>query len=290
MLKADYRSRAQVYADLGIAVVALIWGISTVLCKLVLASLPPFAFQSIRFWLAFIVLGLFFFPRLRLTNRKVWKAGIITGLAIISAYSLQVVGMVYTSATNSAFLISMGVVIIPLFNAVVKRRLPSWAVVVSVLLCLVGLYLLTGWQGSFNRGDLLCLIGAAACSLYYILNDALTRDLEYLSVAFIQLLTGAVVSSMVALLTHAAFTLAQVRSSWLALLFISVLATALVTPLQVASQRYTTTTRVGIILLLEPVTAAILAFFFLHEVLGLTGVIGCLLILGGLFIGELKRI
>ncbi|MDD3365340.1 MAG: DMT family transporter [Syntrophomonas sp.] len=76
----------------------------------------------------------------------------------------------------------------------------------------------------------------------------------------------------------------------LTLLFVSILATALVTPLQVASQRYTTTTRVGIILLLEPVTAAILAFFFLHEILGLAGIIGCLFILSGLLLGEWKRV
>ncbi len=289
-LKTGSYTRAQAFADLGIAVVGIIWGASTVVCKYLLTSMQPFAFQSIRFWLAFVILGIFFFPHLRRAGKKEWQVGIITGLAVISAYSLQIVGMLYTSATNTAFIISLGVIIIPLFNAIWGKKLPSAAVVVSVLLCLTGLYLLTGWQGSFNLGDFLCLIGAVACSIYYILNDHLTKAMDYFSVAAIQLLTGAVASSLVALFTHTTVTLAQVRSNWLALIFVGILATALVTPLQVASQRYTTTTRVGIILLLEPVMAAVLAFFFLHEILGLAGIIGCLFILSGLVLGEWKRI
>lgn len=289
-MKTDSYTRTQAFADLGIAAVGIIWGASTVVCKYLLTSMQPFAFQSIRFWLAFVILGIFFFPHLYRAGKKEWQVGIITGLAVISAYSLQIVGMLYTSATNTAFIISLGVIIIPLFNAIWGKKLPSVAVVVSVLLCLTGLYLLTGWQGSFNLGDFLCLIGAVACSIYYILNDHLTKAMDYFSVATIQLLTGAVVSSLVALFTHTTVTLAQVRSNWLALIFVGIVATALVTPLQVASQRYTTTTRVGIILLLEPVMAAVLAFFFLHEILGLAGLIGCLFILSGLFIGEWKRV
>ena len=289
-LKTSSYTRTLAFADLGIAVVGLIWGASTVVCKYLLTNLQPFAFQSFRFWLAFVFLGIFFFPHLHRAGKKEWQVGIITGLAVISAYSLQIVGMLYTSATNTAFIISLGVIIIPLFNAICGKKLPSAAVVASVLLCLIGLYLLTGWQGSFNFGDFLCLIGAVACSIYYILNDYLSKEMDYLSVATIQLLTGAIFSSIIAFFTHTTITLAQVRSSWLALLFVGILATALVTPLQVASQRYTTTTRVGIILLLEPVTAAILAFFFLHEILGLAGIIGCLFILSGLFLGEWKRV
>lgn len=289
-LKANSYTRTQAFADLGIAVVGIIWGASTVVCKYLLTNLQPFAFQSIRFWLAFIILAILFFPQLYRAGKKEWQAGIATGLAVISAYSLQIVGMLYTSATNTAFIISLGVIIIPLYNSIWGKKMPSAAVVTSVLLCLIGLYLLTGWQGSFNLGDFLCLIGAVACSIYYILNDHLTKALDYRSVAAIQLLTGAVFSTLIAIFTHTAVTLAQVRSNWLALLFVGILATALVTPLQVASQRYTTTTRVGIILLLEPVMAAVLAFFFLHEILGLVGLIGCFSILGGLFLGEWKRV
>jgi Predicted permease, DMT superfamily len=286
----DKDVNVQAFADLGIAVVGIIWGASTVVCKQLLTSLQPFAFQSIRFGLAFIVLGILFFPQLYRAGKKEWQVGIITGLAVISAYSLQIVGMLYTSATNTAFIISLGVIIIPLFNAFWGKKMPSAAVAASVCLCLTGLYLLTGWQGRFNLGDFLCLIGAVFCSIYYILNDHLTKAMDYRSVAAIQLLTGAVFSIIVALLTHTTVTMTQVRASWPALLFVGILATALVTPLQVASQRYTTTTRVGIILLLEPVMAAVLAFFFLHEILGPVGIIGCMSILSGLFLGEWKRV
>lgn len=290
MLKTNINTRTQAFADLGIAMVGILWGTSTVVCKYALTNISPLAFQSIRFWLAFITLSIFFFPHLRRAGKKEWLIGILTGLAVISAYSLQIVAMLYTSATNTAFIIALAVVIIPVFNSMWGKKLPSAAVVVSVLLCLTGLYLLTGWQGRFNFGDLLCLIGAVAAAIYYILNGSLAKELDYLSVAAIQLLTGAVASTLTALLSHTTLTLVQVRASWPALLFVGILATALVTPLQVGSQRYTTTTRVGIILLLEPVMAAVLAFFFLHEILGLAGTIGCLFILSGLFLGEWKRV
>jgi len=54
-------------------------------------------------------------------------------------------------------------------------------------------------------------------------------------------------------------------------------------------QRHTSSTRAAIIYSFEPVAAAVIAYFFLNEVLGVRGAIGGTLIIAGMLIAELKK-
>lgn len=284
-----HRFQPQTYADMGIGLVGLMWGTSTIVTKMVLSELSPFAFQAARFWLAFFVLGALFTRRLKKASKNEWKTGILTGCALCAAYSLQLLSLVYTSVTNSAFIAALPVVIIPVLNAFLTRKLPSAMVAVSVSFCVFGLYLLTGWEGSFRFGDFLAFLCAFAYSVYTLIIDRKGKGLDGICVSAIQLLTVAAISSLLTCLTES-FTSSQLLHSWAAIVFVGIFATALVTPLQVIGLKYTTPTRVGILLLLEPVSAAVLAFLFLHETLSLAGFIGCLSILTGLILAEWKHV
>ena len=276
-------------ADLQIATVGLFWGASTVVAKHVLSTLPPFAFMSARFWLAFLVIFILYFPRMRNISRETISLGITTGLLLFASYALQLVGMLYTSVANAAFIAALGVIIIPIIHAVMVKRLPSGPVITSIILCTIGLALLTGWQGGFNLGDFLCLLCAVTFSFYTIVIDRKAGNIESLSLTAVQFATAGICATIAAFFFET-YTASQLIESWGSILFVGILCTALVTPLQIIGQKNTTPTRVGVILLLEPVSATILAFLFLNEFIGIPGFIGSCLILTGILIAELRRI
>lgn len=281
--------KRQTYSDLGMVMVALIWGTSTVVTKFALSNLPPLAFQAIRFCIAFIVIAVIFLKELLKIRKDELVIGAITGAAIFGTYSLQVVGLTYTSVTNAAFIASLGVVIIPLLESILKKSLPSRFVLISVCFCVAGLYLLTGWSGSLNFGDFLCLLCALFYSIYTLVIDRRGKNLNGISFSIVQLFTAAVLGIIIILITGG-IDFKQVANSWVSLAFVGIFSTGLVIPTQIICQKYTTPTRIGIIVLLEPVAAAFLAFVFLNERISLSGIFGCLFIITGLILAEWKKV
>ena len=111
-----------------------------------------------RFLLGAVVLALFALPR----GKEIWWHGTVAGVALFSGYSFQTAGLTETSASNSALITGLYVVITPFLAALFARRNPSLWSVGGAALSFGGLILLTGTDGlSLQRGDLLTL----ACAL-----------------------------------------------------------------------------------------------------------------------------
>ncbi|WP_053956772.1 DMT family transporter [Inediibacterium massiliense] len=282
-------TKSQMYADLGMVVAAIIWGTSTVITKVALVNLSPFTFQTLRFSIAFFILAVIFYKSFIKVSKNEWSIGVLSGIAICATYSFQVVSLLYTTVTNATFISALSVIIIPVIESILKKKLPHRTLFISVFLCVIGLYLLTGWSGSFNFGDFLCLLCAISYSFYTLLIDRKGKHLNGINLSIIQLLTAAVLSLIIALFTEK-IALAPIIDSWYILAFVGIFSTALVIPAQMICQKYTTPTKIGMIVLLEPVSAAILAFIFLHEILTISSIIGCCFIIGGLILAELKNV
>jgi len=95
------------YANLGLLIVAMIWGATFPVVKIALNSMSPFAFNTIRFFIT----SLLFLP---LISKKGMKEGFKIGLATFLGYSFQTVGLEYTTATNAGFITSIYVVLMPI--------------------------------------------------------------------------------------------------------------------------------------------------------------------------------
>jgi len=68
-------------------------------------------------------------------------------------------------------------------------------------------------------------------------------------------------------------------TSWLAILALSILCSAIGFILQIIAQKYTSPTRTGLMFSLEPVFAALFGYVFAQEILQAKGYIGAVLIL-----------
>ena len=210
-----------------------IWGMAFIAQSVGMETIGPFTFQAIRCMLGVIFLFLvtFFFDwkigmRASLQkwkNKKLWISGIICGAALFAATSLQQVGLVYTAPGKAGFLTAMYIVLVPVLGIFVHRK-PGINAVVSVLLALVGLYLLSFTDmGSINIGDILLTGCALAFAVQILLIDRFAPDLDGLRLNCVQSLVVSLLSVPCIFLNRETVGLQTILDCWLPLGFAGVL-------------------------------------------------------------------
>ena len=110
-------------AQIILLIVSLAWGWTFSLVKESLTRIGTFSFLFFRFALAFALLAVIFRFNLRRLSLSLALKGIIIGLALFGGYAFQTLGLNYTTATNSAFITGLSVVLVPFMeSAMLKRR------------------------------------------------------------------------------------------------------------------------------------------------------------------------
>jgi drug/metabolite transporter (DMT)-like permease len=274
-------------ADLSLVGISAIWGFTFTAMQLALRDASPLSFVAARFALASLALALIFRGRaLRVTGPGL-KYGILLGLCLASGSVLQTTGLVYTTASKSAFITALYVIIVPLICLLVTRVRPRLSSLVAVLIAAVGLAEITAVQiHGFSFGDLLTLGCAVAFALHIVVAEIAAPDQDPVLLTFWQALTTAVASSLVMLVAerpHLPLT------SWtvVALVVTSLFATALAFSVQMWAQKETSGTHTALIFAAEPVFAAVFSVLIQHERLGIHGLIGGGLILGAILVSEI---
>jgi len=257
----------------------------------------PFTFQMVRCLLAVALLvPLSFLLDMRKCsmkesfeqwkNPKLWKASILCGIALFAASSLQQIGLVYTDAGKAGFITAMYIVLVPILG-IFRKRKPSPAVIVSVLLAVAGLYLLSCLNaGGINKGDLLVMGCALAFAVQITCIDILAGDLDGVRLNCVQALVVAVLS-----LPFMAFTETVVVSSllqcWLPLGFAGILSMGVAYTLQIQGQKDLEPTTASLIMSLESVFAVLGGWLVLHETMSATELLGCCLVFAAVILSQL---
>ncbi len=277
-----------------------VWGTTFVVVKDALADATPLAFNLARMTLAFLVLAVAYRSHWREVNRHQIIAGAIVGFFLAMGYQFQTAGLAKTTASKSAFITGMVVVLVPLFSALrwlrpPGARRPRWNAFTGAVLAFAGILLLTlpatakGLLPDFasmNIGDLLslgCALGFAfhCLALGHASLRVHFKPLALLQVGFCALFMG--ISTP--MLEHPHIDLTPRLA--IALAVAAVLATAAAFSIQSWAQSILPATHTALIMTLEPVFAWITSFLFLGERLGLRPASGAVLILAGIAITEL---
>jgi drug/metabolite transporter (DMT)-like permease len=285
-------------ADFSLLTVAFIWGTTFVIIQNAISFLPPFTFNTVRFFLGGISLLLLLLlkekGRIRFTRSSL-VPGVILGLFLFLGYGLQTFGLLYTTPAKAGFLTGLSVVLVPFIGILFLRQKPLAASVAGALSAVLGLYLLAaGHTQSLNIGDLLVMICALGFAMHIIFTDKFTKSTSALQLTVIQILTVAVLSFIFMLLFEdwkTAMSISTLLKTEVlsALLVTSLLATSTAYLIQTAAQRYTTPARVAVILTMEPVFAALFSYIWIGEKLSSFAVAGCCLIFLGMLLAELPQ-
>lgn len=302
-------------ADLSLALCSLLWGATFVVVKGALAHASPFAFMTLRFTLATLVMAAIHWKAMRDIRLAEIVAGAKIGIFMFGGYAFQTLGLVRTTPSKSGFITGSSVVLVPVLLALFwGRRVNRW-VWIGALGAAAGLYFIAvpspsqitlqssieparnSGVGSrlpigLNSGDVLTLVAAALFAVHIILVGRYTKNHSVGALSFLQVAMTALLNlAMLPLLAATRwenFRIDGSRELLTAILVTAVFATAIAFSVQVWAQKYTSPSHTAILFSLEPVFAAITSFLVLHERLGARALGGACLVMLGILAAELK--
>ena len=129
-------------ADIILLIMTAFWGISFPLMRNVLEYIPEIPYLAVRFIIAAIVVSLVFIRKHRLIRKHEIKGGIIIGFLLFAGMMLQVYGLYYTTASNSAFITSMSVAFVPILLAIFFKTKTNKFTVWGIIIASIGLFLI----------------------------------------------------------------------------------------------------------------------------------------------------
>lgn len=283
----------QVRADGILILVTLCWGVSYLLMDISLEELDPFTLNAFRFLGAFAIAALVSFKKIRTVNKTTLKYSLLVGFALVFVYIGATFGVKYTYLSNSGFLCALTVVFTPILAWLFFKKAPGKKLTFVVILCFIGIALLTlGDDFSINmehlKGDLLCLMCAVAYAADLLLTEKAVshEEVDAYNLGVFQLGVTGALNLIMALIVETPQA-PQTMEVWSAVIFLSVFCTGVAFVLQPVAQQYTTASHVGVIFTLEPVFAAVVAYFFAGEILSFKAYLGAALMLASIFIMEI---
>ena len=273
----------------------LIWGCAFVAQSVGMDHLGPMSFQAIRSALAVLALLPVFrimdrdpkayIPRWK--DRDLWKTGILCGLALFVASSLQQVGLIYTEPGKAGFITAMYIVMVPVLGLFLGRKCGG-RVWLSVALAVAGLYLLSCvGVTDINIGDILILGSAAAFAVQIVLIDSLAQTMDGVRLNCVQFVVVTVLSALAAVITEEP-TWQGVIDCALPLLYTGVLSSGVAFTLQILGQQLLPPEPASLIMSLESVFAVLAGWVLLNQTLSPTELLGCVLVFIGVILSQTK--
>lgn len=272
-------------------VATAIWGLGTVVVKSTVEDLTPAWIVGIRFFAAGLLLGLIMAPKVkRRLDASHIKTGAVLGILLFLSYWTNTLGLTDTTASNSAFLTTFYVIIIPFMNWVITKRRPTRFTLIAAILCLTGLGFVAYGGGSgfsLRFGDLVTLGSAVFLSLHVIATAQVAEGhsvtvltiVQFLVAGSIGVLMGAIAGPMPDFPSFSAET-------WMSLAFLAAFASCVALLLQNLGVAHTEPVQASLFLSLESVFGVLFAVILLGEMPTSATYLGFVLIFAGIMFSE----
>ena len=273
-----------------------IWGTTFIAQDTGMDNIGPFTFNAVRFFIGFLAIT----PLVFLFELKKYKSEFkfdiktfinltfLIGLSLFLGSALQQVALLYTDVANAAFFTIFYVPIVPIIIFLFKRTSIHWSVWPSVVLCLIGGYLLTNFYDATVRlGDSLVILGALFWSTHIIFTGIIVKKYDLpLTLGAAQTLIVALFSSLIALI-YEEFIYLDIMKEINSILYAGILSGGFAFVLQIYAQKNISPAPAAIIFSLEGVFATIAAWYILNQVLDINNLLGCFFILCGVLLSQL---
>lgn len=258
-------------------VVAVLWGTQHAVIKQVVGDTDvASSFTLLRFGMAALIAT----PSWILADEdqdlpSLARWGTEMGFWMFLGFAFQAIGLEYTTAQRSGFLLYLNVKIVPFLARVLLRReirVETW---ISALVAFLGTALLAGASPSdMNVGDAWSIAAAAASAMFILRLEK--ASVEVPNAVALNAMCLWIVTGLAGL-----WTVAQSRDTatfdsieilwgdhWVQLLYLSGVTTALANWIQTKAQKEVSAERACVIYAMDPVYGAIFASVLLGESLG----------------------
>jgi len=269
--------------------------------------IEPITFNAVRMTSAavFLIIVSFILDKLKKSERKpneaeqketikaTVKGGLFCGFFLAASSIVQQAGMVYTTAGKAGFITAMYMLFVPIANLIIFKKKGNAKLWLSVLLGIVGMYLLCIKDDlSFTKGDLLILGCAVLFSGHILCCDKFAPKCDAVKLSAIQFMTSAVISSVLAFIFEEP-TVEKIVSAAVPILYCGIASGGIGYTLQIIGQKYTDPTVASIVMSLESVFAALAGVILLNEKMTSQELIGSVIMFAAIILVQLpskKRI
>lgn len=277
---------------------AFIWGTAFVSQVEGSETLDAFSFNTARsvvaaVFLFFVALGVRLWQKQNAQKKGTWVAktpeqrkasakalglsGLICGTMLTVAANLQQAGIAQSGAGKSGFITALYVVLVPVLGIFLKKRVPP-RVWVSVLIAVLGLYLLSIKKGDFRieQGDAYLILCALAFTFQIMTIDYYSERVNGIELSCVQFIVVALESGVLMLL-FSEVTWSDFTAVIGPILYAGILSSGVAYTLQIISQKGANPTLVSLLMSLESVFAVLSGALILHERLTGREYLGCLI-------------
>ena len=273
-----------------------IWGTTFIAQDTGMDDIGPFTFNAVRFFVGFLAICpiafLFEFKKykseFKLDIKTFSILSFLIGSSLFLGSALQQVALLYTDVANAAFFTIFYVPMVPIIIFLFRKKSIHWSVWPSVVLCLIGGYLLTNFYDATVRlGDGLVLLGALFWSTHIIFTGMIITKYNLpLTIGAVQTLIVAMFSFIIGSI-YEEFIFGKIFKEIDSILYAGILSGGIAFVLQIYAQRRITPAPAAIIFSLEGVFATLAAWFLLNQILGINNLLGCFFILCGVLLSQL---
>lgn len=254
--------------------------------KFAMEGLDTFNLLALRFGLAFILLCIFFYKRLNGIKLKTVLKGSIIGVGYFGVMTLELTSLKYTSTSTTSFLENTAIVLVPIFEGVLRKKFPDKNIVVACTIAIIGVGILTlGGSFGLGTGEILAMIGATVYASTIIFTDRVAKNDDSLVIGIFQIGFLGFFSAVSTFIFESP-TLPSSSLEWISLGVLILVCTGFGFTLQPVAQRYLSSEKTGLYCALNPAFASVFGFIFLKESFAVNSIIGDALILFSIIIAS----
>ena len=295
------KKNEQMTHSLLLLLAAFIWGMAFVSQSKGMDFMHPLTFNGVRALIGSFALLVYILVSRRFAGKKAkkidWqvtvKAGVLCGLALTLASTLQQFGIKYTTVGKAGFITTLYIIFVPIAGIFFKKKVAG-IVWVGAALAAVGMYLLCMTESlTLGMGDMLVFLCAVAFTAHIMIIDFYSPKTDGAIVSCIQFAVVGVICTMGAFIWGAP-TFGQIQEGLGALLYAGVLSCGVAYTLQIVGQKGVNPTIAAVIMSLESVVATVSGWIafeigFLSADQSMTGrqIFGCVLVFAAVILVQL---
>jgi len=274
----------------------LVWALNYIAGKFALREFPSLLLACLRTEIAALaILPVYFLRRPAdsglLTKSQLPWVAFVGVFGLILNQVLFVVGLARTSVAHAALGVSLSPILVLLLAAAIGQERMTTRKILGMLIALGGVMVLQLAKDSKSTatlaGDALMLSFGCVFAFYSVTGKEIAKRFGSLSVNMVPYAGGALALAPVTVWQARGFDFSRVSASaWWSLIFMAVFAAVIASLIYYYALTYIPASRVSAVLYLQPLWATLLAIPTLGEHVGISLVIGGILILIGVYTAE----
>ena len=298
--------RQKLKGNLILLLTSFIWGTSFIAQSKGVELISPMAFNGIRSLLGAVVLIPVIFAldfgkkkkgiQIQKTDKTLFLGGIVCGICLCVASTLQTAGMVYTSPGKSGFITALYMMIVPIIGLFCGKKTQP-IIWLSVAIAIIGLYLMCIDSSLvLNKGDVLTFLCAIVFAFHILAIDYFSPKVDCVKLSALQFFICGLINLICVFLFEEP-QLEPILNCWLSIGYSGIFSCGVAYTLQIVGQKYTDPTSASILMSLESVFATLTTVILVALGWNLTGgqltareILGCVLMFLAIILVQLPEI